>query len=433
MSQQAATPTQRPWVTAGVALTAASMVAAAPVAAPTLPEISLSEIQLTAFDPITPWVDVFEGAGANAVGLVETWGGAPFPILQQLAVNQVANVKDLFSLEFGSIFDRVGDNFMGALSAPFTYTEGIGLLDPTDSILFSNNLAGTTAKLALDAILGLLGVDSSHEGLFELAQGAASLDPSSTLGTLLNLSASPLSGLLLGAAGPILAPGISLVNDVGGIVDALSGSSPDLLNVLGDVLNIPAHMTGAFLNGGEMLDAVQLVAPLLGEDIAGWLADNDINAGIELGGLLSPGSSLFNAIGFNLGDIANPGGPLDLAVSFPGNESGLLGSLITLPQAIAAGIGWDPVADGMPLNVFDPGLFANLGDTLQGMLAGIGLDNLGLDTLLGNMVDIPNLLLAALLGRSGSNRRCPCRPGRIAYEKWRLPDQGVATFRARTH
>lgn len=419
---------QRPWIAAGAALTMAGAVTVAPVVIPALPQAHLADVQLTAdFDPVGPWMQVLEHSAENAGGLFDAWSAAPFPVLQQLAVNQVDHLQELLAGNVDVVLNDIVGNLQGAVTAPFTFTDGLGLLNGTDDIALSGTgVVGALTK-AFEALRHLLGIELSHQTLFEFLMGATGGNP------LVEFTASPLSGLLLGAAGPVISPALALGSDVGAIIDGLTGSDPDVLGAFGDVVNIPAHMTDAFLNGGEMLNAGPLIMQLPG--MAGFL-DKFVTVnelGLEMGGLFSPNGSLFNAFGFNastpdikiLFDWINLG---HINVDFPGHAVGPLGALIGLPQAIAAGMGWDPTGD-MPLAGLDlfnastaaasetalpdlgfltdglngatdllsglsGDLSAGLGDLFGADLAGM----LGVDTLGDLLANLPGLLLGMLLG-----------------------------------
>lgn len=395
--QQVAT---RRWATAGVALTAASMVAVAPVVGTTLPTVEFPDIQLTgSFDPISPWIDTFSKAGTNGVNLFNAWGDAPFALGQQIAVNQIRNLDTIVNhpADIGSIFTDTVDRLGKAVAAPFVADQN--LLDTTQPIFggalgpllghFLLEHPGTILNPNRDCplLVACLGLDLSHKGIFNVLNSVTS--GNALLNGMLGFTASPVSGLLLGAAGPVVGPGIALGNDVTSVFGALTGGSPDLVDLLNTVVNIPAHMTDALFNGGEVLDAAPVLNSLLSqvplfEQLSQVVRMDTL--GFEMGGLLSPGGSLFSAftmgatvlpdltiLGIHFGDVAS--------FLLPGADVGLLGTAIELPQSIARAIGW--TAGGMPLDAF-------ISDALlpTGLLPGA----------LGNMVDIPNLLLGGLLG-----------------------------------
>lgn len=70
-----------------------------------------------------------------------------------------------------------------------------------------------------------------------------------------------------------------------------------------------------------------------------------LNPEVDLGGLLSPGGSLINALGFaaSLGDC----GIVCATFDVPTTAVGPSGSTIEMSQAIAEGLGWNGI--GFPL------------------------------------------------------------------------------------
>lgn len=85
----------RPYVTAGVALVGASVIAASPVAPP-VPDMKVSAtpsvsaaMQLTATsNPLIAFSQLFGNTVTNATGLFEQFLATPAPILSQVLVNQ---------------------------------------------------------------------------------------------------------------------------------------------------------------------------------------------------------------------------------------------------------------------------------------------------------------------------------------------------------
>jgi hypothetical protein len=124
----------RPWITAGVALVGAGVVAAIPMAgsAPSLPVVQARAVQLTTgADPLTDWGDVLQTAEANATDIYDHFSSAPFADLQQSLVNDVGYVEDLIKnpSDIGTIATDIQDNLNalfggtaadpGALWGPF--------------------------------------------------------------------------------------------------------------------------------------------------------------------------------------------------------------------------------------------------------------------------------------------------------------------------
>lgn len=85
----------RPFSTAAIALTAASVVAVAPITAP-MPEVQTSamssaSVQLAAstfVDPIARWSEVLTTTQTNLQRIVDAASAKPFPVLTQVIENQ---------------------------------------------------------------------------------------------------------------------------------------------------------------------------------------------------------------------------------------------------------------------------------------------------------------------------------------------------------
>lgn len=303
----------RPYATAGVALVGASAIAMAPLAPP-LPDVKIASpsVNLSAdIDPFTQWVNVFENAETNIADLIDDWAEAPFPVLQQVIVNQLGYFSELPDFEL--IAGQVIANFEAAAA-----------------VLYEQDLSTLNAE---------------HAGIYQLLlNGAPPVLPPflpPELAPLIAFTTTSLSGVLLGLVGPVIAPVLALSASIQAIVGNLTSAEPDLGAAFNTLINIPAGMADAFLNGGQTLDITPLVS-LLGSD----LLPAGTEVGITFGGLLSPGGSIFNAL-----DLAVPlddilGIPLTLQI--PGQGPGAIGSLINLSQAIAKALGWD--GTGNPLH-----------------------------------------------------------------------------------
>lgn len=300
----------RPYATAGIALVGASVIAVTPVVAPSpdvrvaLPSVNLS----AAVDPITPWIETINTATANAGNLIDSWLEAPAPVLQQVIANQLGYLGELPDL--AAIATQMKANLQATVTA---------LVGADESTLDDNGLLG-------------------HKPVWDLLP--ILVDIPENVQPILDFSTSYLSGVLLGLAGPVVGPALALAVTTQAIVDNLSSENPDLATAFNDLINIPATMTDAFLNGGQHLDLTNLVTKI-GPSIGLELPEGT-TIGIAFGGLLSPGGSIFNALDFGLAGIpvADGTGP------------GAIGSLIGLSKTIAKAIGWD--GEGSPLDPAGP-------------------------------------------------------------------------------
>jgi hypothetical protein len=291
----------RSYATAGIALVGASVIAITPVTPSANGQITEAAVRLAASaDPVTTWLDVFDKAETNFAALADTWLEAPAPILQQVVANQLGYLSEL--PDFESIITQIADNLRAAVAVPFANGTGTGSLDA-----------------AHEAILGLLPL---------------LVDIPPELRPLIDVSTNYLSGALLGLVGPVIGPTLALGASTQAILANLTSATPDPAAALNDLVNIPATMAGAFLNGGQTLDLTPVLSALgLGLELS---PGTPITVGLTFGGLLSPGGSIFNALDLGV-DLGLPTGPITLA---SGQGPGTIGSLIGLSQAIAKAIGW---------------------------------------------------------------------------------------------
>ena len=90
----------RPYMTTGVALVGASVIAVTPISPPPAeihmpaPRVSSASVELTAaFDPITAYTQLFTNTFNNLVGLGGEVLADPAPILRQVLTNTIGNAK----------------------------------------------------------------------------------------------------------------------------------------------------------------------------------------------------------------------------------------------------------------------------------------------------------------------------------------------------
>ena len=299
-----------PSLPAGVAIVGATAIAVSPVA-PAPPDIRADAVSLSA--ATTDWADVLTTASENATALFNTWLEAPAPILQQIAANLRTYLTEL--PDVAGIVAQIQSNFQSALNAPLAADPST--LDTTHRTFYE----------LLPAIMQLPGIP-------DLLQ----LSISPTGEQLLAFSTTALSGVLLGMAGPMLGPLVVLASGLESIRNDLTAPSPDLASAMSTLTNIPAAMTDAFLNGGQHVDITAL-AKAFGPAIGVSFPDG-VEVGIALGGLLSPGGSVFNALDFAYDN--NLLGVLHIHVPLAtGTPVGPIGAMMEFARTIAKAIGWD--------------------------------------------------------------------------------------------
>jgi hypothetical protein len=355
-----------PWITAAVALAGTSVIAVTPVAVP-LPDVQIRAVQLTSgFDDIT-WDQVFSNASTSFTdNILNPFTGAPFPALQQVLENLAGYVETVLTdpSKITDIPTEIQNNLTAALNAtiePFNPTGSESYLLPSlDStpvtVGFSVSACSSIGCLGFspsidlgghDALLNdlinglqinLLGIDFGTVNILSDILGSTT---ASEVLPYLEFVGSPLSGVLWGGIGTELSPLAQLLDDGIQIFDALDSSTPDFTTALADLEAIPANVTNAFLEGygnaANLLSEVGLSLP-------------GVTPELDLGGLLSPAGSLFNAIGFDLGassstTVLGVTWSASAGIDDPATTVGPVASLIELGQAIAQSIGWDDVGN----------------------------------------------------------------------------------------
>ncbi len=343
----------RPYATAGVALVGAGAIAISPIAPPTSAiTVASPEVQLSAaVDPIDRWLEVFDGSQIAGADLSAEWQQAPLPVLQQVMANQIRNIRALPDFEL--IIGNVLNNLENGVSAPFAPDVGeLGEAAENPLLLALLLLGGNPDNAidtgALDPLHGLI-YYAMTQGIPGLAEGDPPLfEPiiPAELAPVVGLLTTSLSGVLLGLVGPVVAPVLALGAGFQAVFDELSAEDPDLESAFNSLVNIPADMADAFLNGGQTLDLTPVVS-LLAAD----LLPEGTEIGIALGGLLSPGGNIFNAL-----DLTVPFDLLPEPLHIAGQGPGAIGSLIDLTKTIAKAIGWDGTGNPLapPLAPLEP-------------------------------------------------------------------------------
>ncbi|MGV0849595.1 hypothetical protein [Mycolicibacterium phlei] len=251
--------TIRPYITTGVALVGASVIAVSPVAPP-VPDLESQAHALSSaavalrVNPIDFYTEVFERSLGNAQDLADAFLANPFPILAQVLANQFANVENLV--------DALG--VTGELLLTALTEEVPELLQTAFDDLAAGNIEGalnTLLTLPLTVALPLLNL----------------LDPLiSPLTNALNNFNAVVQGVLgevvlgglIGLSGPVISGIGSIGTAIQGVVDA--AGSGDIGEIFDALVNIPAVIADGVLNGGYgplllgFLPAPGLLSPDLG-------------------------------------------------------------------------------------------------------------------------------------------------------------------------
>ena len=240
------------YLTAGVALAGASVIAVSPVVATPLSppgvnthpafSVSTADLQLaTTVNPIAAWAEVVSAAYGNVAALGEEVLSDPAPILRQFILNQLSNGEAVVSAATGAI-----GGFLEYISPDNAFGLGAQLRTAAEQ-LSSGNIAGAietaTQALFLAPVISVA-FPVLSSGLLEIpgtiAQNFANVvktvtDPNTVL---------PIA---LGALGPVLAPVNAFGDSLQETFDALGDG--DLGAALNAIINIPAAVVGAVLNG----------------------------------------------------------------------------------------------------------------------------------------------------------------------------------------
>ncbi|MFL0175676.1 outer membrane porin GjpA [Mycobacterium sp. SMC-13] len=323
-------------IVAGPLLTSAP----ASVKLPALPSVSTAAVQLTAaYNPLQPWQDAFKTAAANAGRIGEAFSEAPAVLLQQFLANQIDHVGAILQNpgNIGTVLGEIGHNVQSAITAA--------------------TLLGT------DPGNNSQSVDSNDGFHFILLQVIPKLLPTASnamanrvVQEVFNFLASPLSGVLIGLAGPAISPAVALANSLTSIGASLSQG--DAAKALQTVINIPAAMVDGVLNGANL--NLDLVAKLINKTIP--LSDNAVvkALNIQFGGLFTAGSTGWDQMGLG-GSILNSLGQTVYAdiigtdLQIDGLGIGPIGAMVSLGRILAKAIGWSGTGNPLaPKTAADP-------------------------------------------------------------------------------
>ncbi|MCW1960247.1 MAG: hypothetical protein KIH64_017215 [Mycobacterium sp.] len=348
----------RSYLTAGVAVLGAGAIALSPIQpipnqialAPQHHVVSDLAIDLAAtVNPIAAWVDTVKATTANSVTLLKFYLQDPFPLAKTLVANQVTYLKELLSGNADLIFPQIKANLQTLFQAP---------LDPGNTGTLANTWEPPSEiTIPLGTYLSdtkppdPANPDESNLSPFALNITAAQLvaglsqagqpdplwDAAVQFSSIWRFLNNHLSGLLLGAVGPLVSPVVSLINSVKAFGADLKARQ--FLSAAFDIINIPANLTNAVLNGAGFTDLTKII-----NKIAGGAIPDGIKVGVNMGGLL-------NSMPVN-GSLADPDNPpteysggagfdglaLDIEgfeTKFPGLPNGLGGAMVGMGQFLA--------------------------------------------------------------------------------------------------
>lgn len=237
----------RPPLATAVALVGAGAIALSPIQ-PSLPDVSVVRVSEAAVhlvaqpNPLALWSEVIAGAIGNAGGLGQEVLSDPVPVLRQLLKNQFGYL--------GTVGDA-GKGIIEGLAEYFSpdnpYGLQAGIRDAITQIKAGQIAAGfttlTSTIIAGPLVVGV-GLPLLTSGLLQVPVKMAQ-NLAAAVGALFdNANIVPL---LTAAIAPIIAPINAFGESVQDVVEALGAGH--LLDALTAVINVPARLVGAVLNG----------------------------------------------------------------------------------------------------------------------------------------------------------------------------------------
>ncbi|AFM18195.1 hypothetical protein Mycch_3455 [Mycolicibacterium chubuense NBB4] len=237
----------KPPLATAVALVGAGAIALTPVY-PSLPEVAVPTVSSAAVhlvaqpNPIALWSEVIAGAIHNAGGIGQEVLSDPVPVLRQILTNQLGNLNIVGSAGKG-VIEGLAEYF--APDNPFGLRAGIQ--DAVEQIKAGQIAAGfatlTSTVIAGPLVVGV-GLPLLMSGLLQVPVKIAQ-NVTDAVGALFdNANIVPL---LTAAMGPIVAPINAFGASLQDFVEALGAGH--LGDALTAVINVPARLVGAVLNG----------------------------------------------------------------------------------------------------------------------------------------------------------------------------------------
>jgi hypothetical protein len=224
----------RHYLAAGVAVVGAGLIALYP-ASPPAPSIEQHAVRLVStgdVDVTASWGSVLSEAFTNLQGIDNEIAANPSPVLEQLIDNQTA-----FSTTLSTDFQTIGTGLNTFLSqglpqALQAFDTSLAAGDYTDAV---NNLNGAV-------LIGLLPVVQPLQDILTIP-GEESQNLTNVIDQLPNIGLN----LLLSPVGPLDGTLQALADSSQAIEHAITAG--DYTTALTDLLNQPAFVTGALLNG----------------------------------------------------------------------------------------------------------------------------------------------------------------------------------------
>jgi hypothetical protein len=292
----------------------------------------------SSIDPITPWVTAFETAFANIQTLGKLNEQNPFPLLKTIGANIATYIEELGNGNAGLIPEQIWGNIQTFFTAPWDPGDGIEIPYVDDPTFVANGEYASDYFPPAGQNPGGVSNFVFNANVGQWAGGCEE-DDSCTFRPLIpitNFLNTPYSGQLVALIGTLISPFVQLVKSFTAIGEFFEAG--DVIGAINELINIPANMTNASLNGAGFLDLTGIVSAIVpdspltrvGVNLGGLLNVMPQNGGNQQGGFVPP-TSWSGGVGIDSLAVGEPG-DLDYAQGIP---NGLLGANIGLGQFLA--------------------------------------------------------------------------------------------------
>ena len=286
--------TSRSYLTAGIAALGVGAIALTPVQPiPTLDQDRVTRnlaVALAAapapLPPVEAWVKTFETSIANIQALLNFYASNPggyesplgltgdfqavFPLLQTVIANQMTYLDWLGNPDIedplAAISGQMVQNLQTFFNAPWSPGDPAGVY------------------VSETAVTSALGLPLSQQFVFGFLPSALGFTPeeweASPLKPVVDFTATYYSGQVVGLLGPVFAPLVELTRSFTAIGEFFQAG--DVESAVTELINIPANITNAVLNGGGFLDLTGVVNAIQP------LPETVKSIGLNVGGLISP-------------------------------------------------------------------------------------------------------------------------------------------------
>lgn len=333
--------TARSHLISGIAVLGVGAIALAPIQplpdqASPAQEHAVSNLAVTlasTIDPITPWVDTLQAAAQNIAALANFYAENPLPLAQTVWANLGTYLDEAMSGNAGLISEQISTNVTTFFEAPWWNKQGSPIVNDD---LASEYISNTNIGTLFGAVPTPQSVLYASLGLFLPEEQLTQLVP------ILQFVATPFSGQLAGLLSPAIGSVVALTRSFTAVSQFFQDG--DLVGAINELINIPASVTNAVLNGAGFFDLTSLASGLLPD---GFVLKR---AGLNLGGLISPpvpydgslvkpekpvtqftGGTFFDNVSLNAVSVDDKGKESPV-VDTPGLPASFAGSVVGLGQ-----------------------------------------------------------------------------------------------------